>query len=447
MASCRVALVLPDFSGRFQGTALGLAYLGGALLEHGHAVTIFDFRNCGVSREDQADAISSYQPDIVGFSSTSPSLAEAIKLAYASRVEMPDTKFIKGGPHESSHRWLETLDCAGPKGRPLFDVAVTTRWGEATMVALADQYASDGDFLPTDVPGVSWSDVTSHVLESETPVTPCAPAHPPARHLLPAATQDLNTDIFGGASTTQMMVTRGCRYSCTFCAIDGQEARPPLDTVKADIARIRSSGFSAVFLDDASFTADWPFARQVGTLLHDADLPFAIQTRSDLLTPDRIRELARRGCRYLYIGIESGSLRIQRLLRKRQDEHHLRELIETCRRQGVQVAASMIFGIPMGEGTTDGPGEWRASTDLIRRIRPNLVVPALFAYYPGSPAWRTLPRKRKNEREYVRGTNHDPRWNWFDDGKGAIHAVDLDHAMEIRHFLQREIGAFLGDRA
>jgi radical SAM superfamily enzyme YgiQ (UPF0313 family) len=146
--------------------------------------------------------------------------------------------------------------------------------------------------------------------------------------------------------------------------------------------------------------------------------------------------MRRYGCSYIYYGLESGSARVQEAIQKKQQRERTIEAIRATRRCGMVAVASFIFGVPLASGE-EGEEDWAQSVELIRAAEPKYVVPTIFAYYPQSPAWRFLNPRRKSE--YVAGASRDMRWNWFDDGYGAIHHVELARAEEIREYLEREI--------
>jgi radical SAM superfamily enzyme YgiQ (UPF0313 family) len=442
MDSCRVTLVMPDFEGRFDGTPLGLAYLGAALSSRDHHVEIVDLRGSDLSLAEQVSRIEATRPDILGFSSTSPSLAAALDLAEACRARLTECLYVKGGPHEASGRWREVADCPSiHDGQPIFDLVVTDRWGEASMLAIAEQWAREGNCEPSLLEGVAWASRCNTVVHRARRSPLLAPTLPPARELLPPRSASLESGVFDGARATQLMVTRGCRHRCAFCAIDTIEASCSFDALEADLERIVAEGNHAVFIDDATFTSDWATAAQVSTLLAERGLAFAIQTRVDQLDHARLQHLAASGCRYIYLGIESGSPRVQAALNKPQPPERTVEIVRSSRALGMRVAASMMFGVPLGRDATDDEEDWKRSVTLIQQAGPDLVVPALFAYYPGSPAWATLPKDRRPL--YLDGENLEEAWNWFDDGRGAIHAVGLDRTMEIEAYLKRHLGDFL----
>ena len=171
-------------------------------------------------------------------------------------------------------------------------------------------------------------------------------------------------------------------------------------------------------------------------------LMWACQTRADIVTPEQLKLMALCGCVYVYYGLESGSDRVLNAIAKPLRIDPVKKAITATREYGMNAVASFLFGVPLGAEAHDTAADWMASVELIRAAQPTAVVPSIFAYYPGSPAWLTLPKREMGG--YVTGVNRDAEiWKWFDDGFGSIHAASAQVAEDIRGLLDREIPEFL----
>jgi radical SAM superfamily enzyme YgiQ (UPF0313 family) len=65
-----------------------------------------------------------------------------------------------------------------------------------------------------------------------------------------------------------------------------------------------------------------------------------------LLTEDRLRKLKQAGCWFIEIGIESGSDRILKLIRKNTTKSEVRQAVARARSAGLKVKGNFIFGFP-----------------------------------------------------------------------------------------------------
>lgn len=117
------------------------------------------------------------------------------------------------------------------------------------------------------------------------------------------------------APGAEVEASRGCPYSCTFCAKDNfrnaYRKRPPA-IILDEIDGLRSQGIEYVYFIDEIFLPNAELLQELTT----RDLKFGVQTRIDLWKPDMLALLGRAGCVSIEAGIESltveGALRLPR---------------------------------------------------------------------------------------------------------------------------------------
>jgi anaerobic magnesium-protoporphyrin IX monomethyl ester cyclase len=119
-----------------------------------------------------------------------------------------------------------------------------------------------------------------------------------------------------GYFSLNMAASRGCSFRCTWCAkpIWGNQylQRNPLE-VAAEMAYLKRT-FNPDhiwFADDIfGFRVDWVTQFAAATRAVDAQIPFNIQTRADLLSERMASALRDAGCKEAWIGAESGSQKV-----------------------------------------------------------------------------------------------------------------------------------------
>src|SRR5258707_292226 len=119
-----------------------------------------------------------------------------------------------------------------------------------------------------------------------------------------------------GYFSLNMAASRGCSFRCTWCSkpIWGNQylQRSPLE-VAAEMAYLKRT-FNPDhiwFADDIfGFRVDWVTQFAVATRAADAQIPFNIQTRADLISVRMALALRDAGCQEAWIGAESGSQKI-----------------------------------------------------------------------------------------------------------------------------------------
>jgi anaerobic magnesium-protoporphyrin IX monomethyl ester cyclase len=113
-----------------------------------------------------------------------------------------------------------------------------------------------------------------------------------------------------------MAASRGCSFRCTWCSkpIWGNQylQRNPLE-VAAEMAHLKRTfdPDHIWFADDIfGFRVDWVTQFAAATRASDAQIPFNIQTRADLISERMALALRDAGCKEAWIGAESGSQKI-----------------------------------------------------------------------------------------------------------------------------------------
>lgn len=229
---------------------------------------------------------------------------------------------------------------------------------------------------PTDsVQGLASLDSTGtrvHRTEPRHALRYSSPLPSPARDLVD---YDLYRDAWRrahGRFSLNAISSRGCPFRCNWCAKpifgDNFRVNDP-GQVAAEMLELRDRyGAQHIWFADDIFGLNrrWvhTFADEVEH--RHAQLPFKIQARADLMTPDVAASLARAGCEEVWMGVESGSQTVLDAMEKglRVDEvFHARE---NLREAGIRACFFLQFGYP-GETWSD----IRKTVDLVRRARPD----------------------------------------------------------------------------
>jgi anaerobic magnesium-protoporphyrin IX monomethyl ester cyclase len=194
----------------------------------------------------------------------------------------------------------------------------------------------------------------------------------PARQLIDMDPYRRAWSAAHGYFSTNVVSSRGCPYRCNWCAkpISGNKfhVRAP-EAVAAEIRELKASyGTEHIWFGDDIFALNhhWVerFAREVE--LHDCDVPFKIQSRADLMSPQTVSALQRAGCTEVWMGVESGSQKILDAMDKGlrlSDVHLARERLSAV---GIRACYFLQFGYP-GEGWQ----EILESVELVRSTRPD----------------------------------------------------------------------------
>lgn len=183
----------------------------------------------------------------------------------------------------------------------------------------------------------------------------------------------------------EIEASRGCPYSCTFCAKenfrDRYRRRAP-EAVLAEAVRLRRQGAEYVYFIDEIFLPNRPLLEG----LTEVGLKFGVQTRIDLWKPDMLALLGRAGCVSIEAGVESLTEAGRDKLAKncKLSTEALADRLLVARRHVPFVQANLL------EMPQDDAGLVTSWRDRLRDggVWANDPVP-LFPY-PGSPDYRRL---------------------------------------------------------
>jgi B12-binding domain/radical SAM domain protein of rhizo-twelve system len=198
----------------------------------------------------------------------------------------------------------------------------------------------------------------------------------------------------------EIEASRGCPYSCTFCAKenfrDRYRRREP-GTVLAEAVRLRRQGAEYVYFIDEIFLPNRPLLDG----LVELGLKFGVQTRIDLWKPDMLALLGRAGCVSIEAGVESLTEEGRNELAKncKLSTEALADRLLEARRHVPFVQANLL---EMPQDDVGLVASWR---DRLRDggVWANDPVP-LFPY-PGSPDYRRL-WGRPDDRAWERAVDH-----------------------------------------
>jgi radical SAM superfamily enzyme YgiQ (UPF0313 family) len=199
-------------------------------------------------------------------------------------------------------------------------------------------------------------------------------------HILPAPARDLidmkpYRDAWKashGYYSLNLVASRGCPYRCNWCAkpISGDRfhVRAP-NTVAEEIVELRDTyGAEHLWFGDDVFALDhrWAtqFAREVEA--RRCALPFKVQSRADLMSPETVDSLRRSGCIEVWMGVESGSQGILDAMDKGLQVEETVAATERLRAAGIRACYFLQFGYP-GEGWK----EIQQTVSLVRATRPD----------------------------------------------------------------------------
>lgn len=411
----RVLLVRPDLVGTpyalkrygIKHQPLGLLCLAASLETAGYPVAICD----EAVGDDFLGAVSSFKPDLVGFTCSTPFMPRVAALV--PELQKRGIRTALGGPHVS----------ALPEGSLLetrADVAVVGE-GDFLVVDLVREGTPDGWER---LEGLAVRRGEEVRLNGRAPMVTDLDELPiPARHLLDRRKYmgdgDFGFFVRPDENSIRLQSSRGCPFRCTFCAaaiVVGRKVRyRSLDLVMDEIRR-HTAAWQArkIIFNDDFFTANPRRVREICRRMIDErlGLTWGCFTRVGL-DEETLRLMKESGCTMVGYGIESGSPRMLELLEKRIDPEQVIRSVRLTNRIGIKTKTFFMLGLP-GETREDV----RLSLDLARKCRSNYLTLFTFTPLAGSPLYDRLSREEiaaYENRSYVQVGDKDLQrlQRWF----------------------------------
>lgn len=390
----KVLLVKPYNRSDHIQPSLGLGYLATSIRRN-HDVRILDCIKSRVKPGDFYMELGKYNPDIVGIQCYTFDLCNVKEMLGTCRKR--GIKTVLGGPHPSAEPF-ETMEFFGNDLNYLFQ-------GEAEVgfKMLADKLDNKVNADFSEIPGLVWRERDTTLINEKYFVTEIDRLGMPAWDLIrpqeyPEAQHGA---FFNKFPIAPIITTRGCPFMCTFCAgklISGRNLRKrtPENVIKEIKLLYDDYGIREFHVIDDNFTLDKEFAKEFLVQLKklNLDISWAVPNgvRVDTLDDEMLELMKETGLYLVSLGIESGSDRILKLMRKNTTVDKIREGVRKIRKHGIDIAGFFIVGFP-GETVEDINNTIRFSLEL------DLIRANFFTYlpFPGTESFNELKRKGKLE--------------------------------------------------
>jgi radical SAM superfamily enzyme YgiQ (UPF0313 family) len=358
---------------------MGLAYLTAVLEENGHEVTVIDCPALEIDHEKLKARLASFEPNIVGITSMTPTIQSTLLSARVVKETCPDATVVLGGPH-ATFMDREILD-----QEAAVDIVVRGE-GEQTFLELA-QNVSD----PKSLHGVDGITFRNREQVLQTPIRSFIQNLDqlpyPAYKYFPLRKYRLFGKLF-----LPIITSRGCPFQCSFCVTSrmfGKEyrARSPKNIVdELELLRDVYGADAFTFYDD-TLTLDrkriLEICEEIKT--RKIGIPWDCQTRVDQVSKEVLAKMRETNCQQIFFGVESGCQKILDAVKKGTSVEQNEKAVRLAKDAGLFVAVSVIIGYP-GE-TAD---MLKQTLDFIRKAEPDDVYLCVATPYPGTELRRLV---------------------------------------------------------
>lgn len=395
---------------------INILYVASSLRAAGYEPVLLDYEVQPWDPEGLLAEVERLDPLFVGVSCMTPLIVAGSEICGVVKEAFPQVPTVVAGAHPTAlpKKTLEDF--------PHFDIALFGE-GEFTAVELCRRLEEGCDL--SGLLGVAFRPPAGRrgsggeiVVNGERPLHKDLDTIPlPARDML-------RMELYPGASksglsagvnrSTQVFTSRGCPFLCTFCAIPiahNHKVRfRSAESVRRELSECRTKwGFPHVTLHDDTFTVSERRVAEISRAVGESGVSWDCDTRVDTVTREMLFSMARHGCVRVAFGVEAGSERILKLIKKDVTIDQIRNAFAWAREAGLQTSGYFI----VGSHPDETPEEVEMTRKLIHEIAPDFAHIAVGVPYPGTEMEREMLKEGLIfDRSWERYMEHDTLPGW-----------------------------------
>jgi anaerobic magnesium-protoporphyrin IX monomethyl ester cyclase len=380
----KLVLTRPNYDSHIITPPLGLGYLASYLMKSGIQVSIIDALKNSMSLDALVEQIRREQADAVGITCLTAFYHEVVDLS--TRLKRAGQRVIIGGVHPTflPHQTLKESGC---------DYIIAGE-GESALLSLVranfGHKGIPGVYTLADLPDASSPSGRAECIEDldALPFPAWEQMDPRTYPQAPHGTIAKHYPI--GVVTT----TRGCPYTCTFCAsprLCGRKIRfrSPANVVAEIRYLVERFGVREIHFEDDNLTLRRDHVEGIchGIIESRLNISWACPNgvRADRIDESLLRLMKQSGCYYVAFGIESADPGVLERAKKQERIETIEEAIGIAAKVGVSSQGFFIFGLP---GET--PATMKRTIDFARRSRLARAQFLILDVLPGSELWYEL---------------------------------------------------------
>jgi radical SAM superfamily enzyme YgiQ (UPF0313 family) len=362
---------------------LGIGYIGAALLKHQYNIklmdlSIYDYKNL---KSEVTNAIKEFKPKIVCISCTTETYNVALRILKLSKSLKDDIVTVMGGVHPT----FTVEECITDENVDIVAIGE----GENTIVEISNYYIRNEGTLEK-IDGIAYKNNNRVVINKE-------------RNYI----KDINEipypyrgdfDLSKYKVPLTIVSTRGCTGKCSFCVSrelnKNRYRERSISNIIDEIKTLDLDKYSRIIaFQDSTLTANSKRIINLCDALKNqiGNISWSCESRVDTLTIDILQRMKESGCILIEFGIESGSEKVLKEIRKDITKKEILSTMDMVKRVGINSVCTIMIGHP-----TDTKETMKESIEFAKLLKKeygcsihfNIVTP-----YPGTPFL-------KNKEEY-----------------------------------------------
>lgn len=388
---------------------LGLGYLATSIRKDGYKVKILDCVKEKIIPEDFLQTLKKEKPDLVGITVFSSDLV--VTKEYLEKVKTFDKRIITivGGPHPSAM----PSECFDFYGNLLdFAFAGEAELGFPILIKhLNKSNKVSPDILKT-IPGLVWKKDQKTISNKPQYPTNLDKLGFPSWDLIKPETYP-HAPIGGFARrfpVAYILTSRSCPFNCTFCAaksIHGFTFRRKslAEVIKEVTYLIRQRGIKEIHILDDNFTLSKEFVKEFCEAKIREKLDFSWNCsngiRLDRIDEETLKLMKKAGCYSVAVGIESGSDRILKHMKKNLTKSYIKKQVDLIRKVGIETTGLFILGYP-----AETRKDILQTISFAKSLNLTKAAFSVFRPLPGSEMWGYLVNQGKLDNSHLNNMSY-----------------------------------------
>lgn len=359
---------------------LGIATIAAYLEENGIKVKILDAFALDLTFDKIKEEIKRLRPKHVFIGSVTSTHQTTLKISEIAKEINPNMKVVIGGPHVTN-----LPESAFPQA----DYAVLNE-GEETALELSQKLLGKKKINIGRIKGIAYlKNGKVKLTEKRHLVIDLNKLPMPAYHLLPMDAYKAYGWFDVGRRFTTMITSRGCPFSCTFCASSENfkhfwRARSAENVFKEMKLLYEKYRIRHIYFQDDDFCVDNERVRQICRMIKEykMDIYWECLARVVSVNEDILKTMADTGCKGITYGIEVGYEDGWKRINKPITKEQVFEAVRLTQKYHIMTRASFITGFPW-----ESEKEIRKTINFAKELDPDVVFFTTLNPFPGTKLW------------------------------------------------------------
>jgi radical SAM superfamily enzyme YgiQ (UPF0313 family) len=193
----------------------------------------------------------------------------------------------------------------------------------------------------------------------------------------------INEKVYSSEDMGLIMASRGCPYSCTYCATQTNRVNfRSSDHIVDEIINVKQKYGTIQFtFKDDSFTVNHNLVEDLCQKLinNKLKITWECNTRVNLINEKLLRLMIKAGCNFIKVGIESGSEKILNRMKKGITHEQIKQASKLFKKVGIHWTGYFMIGVP-GETQSD----IQKTINFLYKIKPDFACIGVYEPFPGT---------------------------------------------------------------